>query len=65
MALSADSLQERIAKELAALGANREGEHSWIDRLAQALATAVVDEIQSSAQVNVTTGSSAGTYPVE
>ncbi|WP_302141740.1 hypothetical protein [Halomonas alkalicola] len=65
MALSKSSLEERVASELAALGATRQGEHSWVNRLAKAIANAVVDEIQSNAEVPVTGGSSAGTYKVE
>lgn len=65
MALSKSSLEDRIASELAALGANRQGEHSWVNRLAAAIASAVVDEIQQNAEVPVTGGSSAGTYKVE
>ncbi|MCE8002533.1 hypothetical protein [Billgrantia ethanolica] len=64
MALDKDSQKVRIAAEFAGLGAEREGEHSWVDRLAEAIANAVVDEIQSNAEVPVTTGSSAGTYGV-
>lgn len=65
MALSKSQLKNRIVAEMEAMGANSTGEHSWVEKMAQALANAVVDEIQSNAQVPVTGGSSAGTYKVE
>lgn len=65
MALSKGALKGRIITEMEALGATSTGEHSWVERMAEALANAVVDEIQSNAQVPVTSGSSAGTYKVE
>ena len=65
MALSKSALKGRIVSEMEAMGATSTGEHSWVERMAEALANAVVDEIQSNAQVPVTSGSSAGTYKVE
>lgn len=65
MALSKGALKGRIITEMEALGATSTGEHSWVEKMAEALANAVVDEIQSNAQVPVTSGSSAGTYKVE
>lgn len=65
MALNKTALKGRIVSEMEAMGATSTGEHSWVERMAQALASAVVDEIQSNAQVPVTGGSSAGTYKVE
>ncbi|KAA0011193.1 hypothetical protein F0A17_13795 [Billgrantia pellis] len=65
MALDKSRLKERIAGQLVALGASRQGEHSWVERLAQAIANGVVDEIQANAEVSVTGGSSSGTYKVE
>ncbi len=50
---------------MAAQGATATGEHSWVNRMAEAIANAVVDEIQQNAEVPVTGGSSAGTYGVE
>jgi hypothetical protein len=40
------------------------GEHAQASVLAQAIANAVVDEIQANAEVGVTGGSSAGKYKV-
>ncbi|MEX0738173.1 MAG: hypothetical protein WD071_02415 [Pseudohongiella sp.] len=65
MALDKSALKGRIVSEMEAMGATSTGEHSWVERMAEALANAVVDEIQSNAQVPVTGGSSAGTYKVE
>ncbi|MGO2242746.1 MAG: hypothetical protein ACTH5D_13410 [Halomonas sp.] len=65
MALSKTQLKNRIISEMQTQGATATGEHSWVTRLAEALANAVVDEIQSSAEVPVTAGSSAGQYKVQ
>ena len=47
MALSKSVLKTRIVEEFEALGATSSGKHSWVDKFAKAVATAVVDEIQS------------------
>lgn len=47
------------------LGATATGEHSWVSRMAEAIANAVVDEVQANAEVPVTSGSSAGQYKVK
>jgi hypothetical protein len=65
MALSKGALKGRIISEMQSQGATAAGEHSWVNKLAEAIANAVVDEIQSNAEVPVTGGSSAGTYKVE
>lgn len=65
MALSKSQLKNRIVTEMEAQGATANGEHSWVNRMAEAIANAVVDEIQSNAEVPVTGGSSAGNYGVE
>lgn len=65
MALSKAQLKSRIISEMQAQGATATGEHSWVNRMAEAIANAVVDEVQSNAEVPVTSGSSAGTYKVE
>lgn len=64
MALSKDQLKGRIVSEMQAMGATPTGKHSWVERMAEAIASAVVDEIQQNAQVPVTGGSSAGNYKV-
>lgn len=65
MALSKGQLKSRIVSEMQSQGATATGEHSWVNRMAEAIANAVVDEIQQNAEVPVTSGSSAGTYGVE
>jgi len=65
MALSKGDLKGRIISEMVAQGATAAGEHSWVERLAEAIANAVVDEVTSNAEVVVSGGSSAGTYPVQ
>lgn len=64
MAVAKDALAARIVAEMEAQGASAAGEHSWVNQLADAIAAAVVDEIQQNAEVPVSSGSSAGTYPV-
>ncbi|MGP9500271.1 hypothetical protein [Halomonas sp. AOP43-D1-4] len=65
MALSKAQLKNRIISEMQAQGATATGEHSWVNRMAEAIANAVVDEVQSNAEVPVTGGSSAGNYKVK
>lgn len=65
MALSKSALKSRIISEMQAQGATAAGEHSWVNRMAEAIANAVVDEVQSNAEVPVTGGSSAGNYKVK
>lgn len=65
MALSKSQLKSRIVSEMQNQGATSSGAHSWVNRMAEALANAVVDEIQANAEVPVTGGSSAGTYEVK
>lgn len=65
MALSKAQLKSRIVQEMERQGATATGEHSWLNRMAEAIANAVVDEVQSNAEVPVTGGSSAGNYKVK
>lgn len=65
MALSKAQLQGRIVSAMQAQGATASGEHSWVSRMAEAIANAVVDEVQANAEVPVTGGSSSGTYKVK
>lgn len=64
MALDKAQLKNRIVSEMEALGATSSGQHSWVERMAQAIANAVVDEIQTNATAEVSGGSSAGSWPV-
>lgn len=65
MALSKSALKSRIVSEMQSQGATATGEHSWLNRMAEAIANAVVDEVTSNAEVPVTGGSSSGVYKVE
>lgn len=65
MALSKAQLKSRIVAEMEAQGATSTGQYSWVEKMAEAISSAVVDEIQQNAQVPVTGGSSAGTYQVK
>lgn len=56
--LNKPSLKGRIITELEALGFEQ-GDYSWIDKFAQALANAVIDEITTNGQ---TTTVAAGTH---
>lgn len=65
MALSKSQLKGRIVREMEDQGATASGPHSWVNLMAEAIANAVVDEIQSNAVVPVQGGSSAGNYKVQ
>ncbi|MBK1690982.1 hypothetical protein [Ectothiorhodospira mobilis] len=65
MALSASTLEGLILQELEANGIVTTGQYARTQELAEAIATAVVEHIQAAAEVPVTGGSSAGTYPVQ
>ncbi|MBY7898708.1 hypothetical protein KW478_19630 [Vibrio fluvialis] len=64
MALSKSSLKDRIISELQSQGFVTEGEHAMVQKMAEAIANAVVDEIQANAKANVTSGSSAGSWSI-
>lgn len=53
MALSKPRLQASIVKEMERLGANANNQYSWLNRFAEAMAIAIVDEIQANAEVEV------------
>jgi hypothetical protein len=65
MALSKSTLKDRIVTELQAQGFVTEGEHAMALKMAQAIANAIVDEIQANAKATVQSGSSAGSWPIE
>ena len=65
MALSKSDLKSRIVSEFENLGATAEGEHSWVNKMAEAIANAVVDEIKANGKASVTSGSSAGEWPIQ
>lgn len=64
MALSNESLEEKIISELQGKGFTTDGQHAFAGKMAVAIAKAVIDEITANADVVVTAGSSAGTYKV-
>ena len=65
MAISKASLKQKIETELKAKGFVLDGEFAMAGMMAEAIANAVVDEITQNAEVQVTGGSSAGSYQVE
>ncbi|WJG27189.1 hypothetical protein QSU96_05580 [Vibrio furnissii] len=65
MALSKASLKERLITELQAQGFVTEGEHAMAQKMAEAIANAVVDEITVNAKVDIKSGSSAGKWEIE
>ncbi|WP_153448733.1 hypothetical protein [Vibrio algicola] len=65
MALSKTGLKQRILTELTAKGFTVSGEHSRNADYAEAIANAIVDEIQANAKAIVSSGSSAGSWPVK
>lgn len=64
MALSKSSLKEKLETELKAQGFVLDGEFAMAGKMAEAIANAVVDEIQQEAEVVVDSGSSKGAYKV-
>ncbi|EKO3495988.1 hypothetical protein LO872_002668 [Vibrio fluvialis] len=65
MALSKASLKERLITELQAQGFVTEGEHAMAQKMAEAIANAVVDEITVNSKVDIKSGSSAGKWEIE
>jgi glycyl-tRNA synthetase beta subunit len=65
MALSKSDLKSRIVSEFENLGATANGEHSWVNKMAEAIANAVIDEIQANGKASVTSGSSTGEWPIQ
>lgn len=63
MALTQASLSTKIQTEIIALYGPADNA-ALLKQFADALAKAIVDEIQANAEVVVSGGSSAGTYPV-
>ncbi len=64
MTLSKVSLTVKLETELKAQGFVLDGEFAMAGKFAEAIANAVVDEITQNAKVEVTGGSSTGTYKV-
>ena len=64
MALNATQLEQTVTANLQAAGFSFGGEHAKSQVFVHALCKAVVEHIQSNAEVPVASGSSAGTYKV-
>ncbi|MEZ9349423.1 hypothetical protein AB4166_21515 [Vibrio splendidus] len=64
MALSKTSLKQKLETELKAQGFVLDGEFAMAGMMAIAIANAVVDEITQNAKVEVTAGSSSGSYKI-
>ncbi|MEH0087839.1 hypothetical protein ACBZ90_22840 [Vibrio alginolyticus] len=64
MAMSQESLKEKLESELQAQGFVLTGEFAMAGKMAEAIANAVYDEITQNAKVNITSGSSAGEHPI-
>ena len=65
MALDQKRLESAIVAEMEKQGANAGGEYSWVQKMAQAISTAVIHEITANAKAIVASGNSAGSWPVE
>jgi len=65
MALSKATLKGLIITNLEAHGFKPGGTHGMAEKMAQAVADAVVDHIQATSEVSVPGGSSSGTYKVK
>ena len=64
MALNKTSLKQKLETELKAQGFVLDGEFAMAGMMAEAIANAVVDEINQNAKVVVESGSSAGSYKI-
>lgn len=65
MALSKSQLKQRIVSELESRGFVTDGEFAMAGLMAEAIANAVVDEIEANAKAVVGSGSSAGQWPIQ
>lgn len=65
MALSKSQLKQRIISELESRGFVTDGEFAMAALMAEAIANAVVDEIQANAKALVSSGSSSGDWPIQ
>ncbi|EGR3329427.1 hypothetical protein [Vibrio parahaemolyticus] len=64
MAMSKESLKQKLASELEAQGFVLTGEFAMAGKMAEAIANAVYDEITQNAKADVTSGSSKGQYSI-
>ncbi|MCZ2368212.1 hypothetical protein NI385_05015 [Vibrio parahaemolyticus] len=64
MAMSKESLKQKLESELEAQGFVLTGEFAMAGKMAEAIANAVYDEITQNAKADVTSGSSKGQYSI-
>ncbi|EJU8775886.1 MULTISPECIES: hypothetical protein [Vibrio] len=64
MAMSKESLKQKLENELEAQGFVLTGEFAMAGKMAEAIANAVYDEITQNAKADVTSGSSKGQYSI-
>ncbi|EOD5342626.1 hypothetical protein ACJXWG_003158 [Vibrio parahaemolyticus] len=64
MAMSKESLKQKLASELETQGFVLTGEFAMAGKMAEAIANAVYDEITQNAKADVTSGSSKGQYSI-
>ncbi|MDW3154481.1 hypothetical protein [Vibrio sp. 779(2023)] len=64
MAMSKESLKQKLESELEAQGFVLTGEFAMAGKMAEAIANAVYDEITQNAKADVTSGSSKGKYSI-
>ncbi|EGQ8451960.1 hypothetical protein ACXOMR_000680 [Vibrio parahaemolyticus] len=64
MAMSKESLKQKLASELEAQGFVLTGEFAMAGKMAEAIANAVYDEITQNAKADVTSGSSKGQHSI-
>lgn len=64
MAMSKESLKQKLENELEAQGFVLTGEFAMAGMMAEAIANAVYDEITQNAKADVTSGSSKGQYSI-
>ncbi|ELH7950678.1 hypothetical protein Q9F39_002160 [Vibrio fluvialis] len=65
MALDQKRLEDLIVVKMEAEGATEEGEFSWVRKIARAVSQAVLEEITANAKASVSSGSSAGDWPIK
>lgn len=64
MAMTKETMAARIKTAVESAGFVLTGEHARTGEFIDALAEGVVDEIQTNAKANITSGSSTGQHPI-
>ncbi|ELB2104485.1 hypothetical protein QNZ87_003648 [Vibrio parahaemolyticus] len=65
MAMNASTMQSLVEDKLTAAGFELNNEHASTKAFIKAICEAVTEEIQANAKAQVTSGSSAGQWPIE